>query len=469
MFPVTHLFIILFLFIQILFSQSTSIKHQLVGSAFLDNCSYEFLQRLSDEAGGRLVGSEGNRKAAAILREELSRIGLSLKTETFSMPGWVRGDDRVTVITPVEKRLSATALGYVNSQPAFQAEMIYGEYGFEKTYDQLETKGKIVLVESKKPPEQTPLLRQEAIAIAAGREAKAILFINAEPGAVTSASSGDFQGRPIPIPAFSLTYEEGNWLKRLLEKKQSVQILLEVKSYCQDMQAENLLVQLPGKTRKKIVIGAHYDSWDLAQGSIDNGLGTAILLEVTRLLSHFSPANYYTLEFVWFNGEELGLFGAKDYVQQHASDEILTMFNMDMTGYPIGFNAMGFDEFVPLLEELVFTLNGFDLSAGVISRPWTNSDHMPFLLKGIPTLSLQARLDENMLASYHNTRDSFDKVNKKYLSEAAAVVSVLIYKLANQPDFQFPRKTDNEIVDMLKSFGLDERLKKQKEWPFNAQ
>lgn len=466
MFPRIHLHIFLLLFTQIIFSQSNAIKYQIIGSAFLDNCSYEFLQRLSDEAGGRLVGSAGNKKAVTILSEELSRIGLSLETETFSMPGWVRGDDRVIMLSPVEKKLHATALGYVNSQPAFQAEMIYAEYGFEDTYHQLEAKGKIVLVESKKPPEQTPLLRQEAIAIAAGREAKAILFINAEPGAVTQAGSGDFQGYPTPIPAFSLTYEEGNWLKRLLEKKQTVRMQLEVKSSCLTMQTENLIVRLPGRSKKKIVVGAHYDSWDLAQGSIDNGLGTAILLEVTRLLSRFSPTNHYSVEFVWFNGEELGLFGAKDYAKRHASDDILSMFNMDMTGYPIGFNAMGFDEFVPLLKELVSTLKGFDLSAGVISRPWTNSDHMPFLLKGIPTLSLQARLDENMLASYHNTRDSFDKVNKKYLSEAAAVVSILIYELANRPDFQFSRKNEVEIISMLKSFGLDEKLKKQKEWPF---
>lgn len=469
MFPRIHLLIILFLFTQILFSQQNSITYQIIGSAFLDNCSYEFLQRLSDEAGGRLVGSAGNKKAVTILGEELSRIGLSLEKETFSMPGWMRGDDRVVVLSPVEKKLQATALGYVNSHPAFQAEVIYAEYGFEDTYHQLETKGKIVLIESKKPPEKTPLLRQEAIAIAAGRKAKAILFINAEPGAVTQAGSGDFQGHPTPIPAFSLTYEEGNWLKRLLEKKQTVRLQMEVKSSCLTMQTENLIARLPGRSNKKIVVGAHYDSWDLAQGSIDNGLGTAILLEVARLLSRFSPTNQHSLEFVWFNGEELGLFGAKDYAQRHAGDDILAMFNMDMTGYPIGFNAMGFDEFVPLLQELVSTLNGFDLSAGVISRPWTNSDHMPFLLKGIPTLSLQARLDEDMLASYHNTRDSFDKVNKKYLSEAAAVVSILIYELANRPDFQFPKKNEVEIISMLKSFGLDEKLKKQKEWPFHDQ
>jgi len=239
-----------------------------------------------------------------------------------------------------------------------------------------------------------------------------------------------------------------------------------VKSYCQEMITENLIVRFSGQVQQKIVLGAHYDSWDLGQGSIDNGLGTAILLEVARLLGRYSPHNYCSLELVWFNGEELGMFGAKKYLERHASEDIAVMINMDMTGYPTGFNAMGFAEFIPLLNELLAELNGFNLTAGVANKPWTNSDHMPFLLAGIPVLSLQAMLDENMRNSYHNQRDSFDKVNKKYLSESAAVISILVHKLANRPDFQFRKRNENEMVEFLRTFGLDEKLKKQKEWPY---
>ena len=84
---------------------------------------------------------------------------------------------------------------------------------------------------------------------------------------------------------------------------------------------------------------------------------------------------------------------------------------------------MGSDEFVPFLEKLVSGLNGFDLSDGVKSRPWTNSDNQPFMLHGIPTFGLMAHLDEESVKYYHSAGDSFDKVNKKYLSDAAAVVS----------------------------------------------
>jgi Iap family predicted aminopeptidase len=458
--------VIIIIFNQILYSQVSPVWYQLVGSAFLDNCSYDFLQRVSDEAGGRLVGTPGNLKAAAIIREQAEILDLPLVSENFSMPGWVRGEDRLLVLSPLEKKLQAFALGYVNSHPSFEAELVYASFGFSEDYQNLNVRNKIVLLLSEKPADRTPLLRQEAIGIAAGHGAKAVLFIHSKPGSSNMVGSGDFQGNHTLIPAFSLTYEEGHWLKRLLEKNHPVRMLLEVKSYCQDLTTENLIVRFPGQVQQKIVLGAHYDSWDLAQGSIDNGLGTAILMEVARLLGQYCPHNYYSLELVWFNGEELGLFGSKKYMERHASEDIAVMINMDMTGYPTGFNAMGFAEFIPLLTALVAELNGFNLQAGVANKPGTNSDHMPFLLAGIPVLSLQAKLDENMLDSYHSQRDSFDKVNKKYLSESAAVISILVHELANRPDFPFRKRNALEMIAFLKSFGLDEKLKKQKEWPF---
>ena len=449
-----------------IYPQAPPVWYQLVGSAFLDNCSYDFLQLISDEAGGRLVGSPGNKKAAEIIRQEAGLYSLPLISETFTMPGWIRGDDRLQVLYPLEKRLQAAALGYVNFQPAFEAELIYANLGYAEDYQNLNVRDKIVLLQTKDLTNQKPLLRQEAIEIAAGSGAKAVLFIHSEPGFSVMLGTGDFQGNPLAIPAFSLTYEEGHWLKRLLEKDHPVRLRLEVRSSCQEMTTENLIVRFPGKVKQKIVVGAHYDSWDLGQGSIDNGLGTAILLEVARLLGQFSRQNYSSMDLVWFNGEELGLFGSKKYMEQHATEEIAVMINMDMTGYPTGFNAMGFTEFIPLLTELTAGLNGFNLPSGVANRPWTNSDHMPFMLAGIPVLSLQAKLDEAMLDSYHNQRDSFDKVNKKYLSESAAVISILVYELANRPDLQFHKRDKDEMAALFKSFGLDERLKKQKEWPY---
>lgn len=100
----------------------------------------------------------------------------------------------------------------------------------------------------------------------------------------------------------------------------------------------------------------------------------------------------------------------------------------------------------------------------MVSSPGTNSDHMYFMFDGIPTFEIQAHLDENMYKFYHERGDTFDKVNEKYLSDASAVVSVLVDKLSNATNLKFKRKSEHEMVELFKHYGLDKKLKNQGEW-----
>jgi hypothetical protein len=449
-------------------SQTNDQLVRLTGSAFVENRSYELLRELCDIPGGRLAGTAGNRIAAKIIQQGLQELGYATVKDSFSMPGWERGPDEVWIISPFKKQLEAAALGYVQAEDPIEGPLEFFEYGYMEDYPDVLTKNTIAMIHAGRTSGKPLLLQQEALQIAASRGAKALLYIHDEPGNLVRARTGDFQGNQTPIPALSISYEQGMWLRGLMEKGEKIRLRIIIRSRCTETTVENIIARLPGNKKEKVVVGAHFDSWDLGQGAIDNGLGTAILFDVARLLKKVSPKNHYSIEFVWFNGEELGLFGSKKYLENGNQENIVAMINLDMTGSPTGFNAMGFDEFVPLLEDLNERLKGMNLTKGVISRPWTNSDHMPFMLAGIPVLSLQATLDPEMLSSYHNAADTFDKVNIKYLSEASAVVSSLVFSVANSSDFEFQHKTAEETAKMLKKFGLDQKLKKQKEWPFSS-
>ncbi len=446
------------------YSQVKQNWYDIIGSAYLDNKSYDMLERICDEAGGRVLGSPQNEKAMRMLKEELKGIGYEAKSEKFTIPGWVRGNDVVKMLTPTERKLKAVALGYVDKTPTFQAGLVFVKYGFDENYSGINAEGKVVLVTQERPKGKAGLLRAEMIKIAQKHGARGILFINTKPGALNLAGTGNFQGDPVKIPAYSLTMEEGKWLQRLCEKGEPVKMEITTNSYCKQVETANTVASLKGKVADKIVIGAHFDAWDLGQGGVDNGIGSAILFDVARLMKKYSPENYYSVDFVWFNGEELGLWGSKKYMEMHKKDKIIAMINMDMTGTPTGFNAMGFDEYVPFLEKLKNELNGFDLKAGVVSQPGTNSDHMPFMFAGIPTISLQAHLDPEQYKYYHEIGDTFDKVNKKYLSDAAAVISILTEELANNNSVRVNIRSSNEMSDMLKKYKLDDILKREGEW-----
>ncbi len=448
------------------FPQSDPVWTNLAGSAMLHNKSYFVLERICDEAGGRLMGTPHNSRALAIMMEELGKIGVHARFEPFTVPGWTRGNDKVEMILPMKRTLRAAALGYVDKTPAFESDVVYASYGFEEDYSNLDAKGKIVLVTQEKPPVKEQLLRYEAIDIAAAKGARAILFIIDKPGGRLLCGVSNFEGKPSAIPAFTLTYEEGMWMQRLLARSQQVRVAIATESFCNIVESRNIVATLPGKSKEKIVIGAHFDSWDIGNGGVDNGHGTAILYDVLRLLKTYTKDNQYTIECVWFNGEELGLWGSRKYVEMHKNDSILAMINMDMTGSPRGFNAMGFDEVIPILKDIATNVSGFELSPEIASHPWTNSDHMYFMFAGIPTISLQAHLDLPMYDYYHDLGDTFDKAGKRYMSEAAAVVSILAYEFANAPRASFHRHNDEEMIALFKKYKLDERLKRQKEWKY---
>ena len=83
----------------------------------------------------------------------------------------------------------------------------------------------------------------------------------------------------------------------------------------------NTVGEIPGeKADEFVVVGAHLDSWDLAQGTTDNGTGSCIVLETARLLARSGVKPKRTIRFVLFTGEEQGLHGSKQYVTAQGRD-----------------------------------------------------------------------------------------------------------------------------------------------------
>ncbi|UCG53364.1 MAG: M28 family peptidase [Candidatus Latescibacterota bacterium] len=102
---------------------------------------------------------------------------------------------------------------------------------------------------------------------------------------------------------------------------------------------DNVVAVLPGIVHpdKIVIIGGHYDSItsnpDDCPGADDNASGTACVLECARILSDYEFD--YTLTFIAFCGEELGLLGSEAYTSEAAArgDDIIGMVNVDMIGY----------------------------------------------------------------------------------------------------------------------------------------
>lgn len=93
--------------------------------------------------------------------------------------------------------------------------------------------------------------------------------------------------------------------------------------------SQNVVVTKKGESSKEIIVGAHYDSVG-THGVDDNGSGTVVNLETAkRFINKKTP---YTIKFVFFGAEEVGLKGSKAYSEAMTDEEVantLYMINMD--------------------------------------------------------------------------------------------------------------------------------------------
>ena len=152
----------------------------------------------------------------------------------------------------------------------------------------------------------------------------------------------------------------------------------------------NIVVTL-GEGSETIVIGGHYDAvWlpdgTLSPGAVDNAGSSIILTRVAEALS--AETLDHRVEIVFFDMEEIGLLGSRDFVQRRSSDSIAAAINLDVNGYgdtlfyPTNSAASGSlqDVMISVCEAQGFSCRGFS--------NYPASDYLSFQRAGIPNLSL---------------------------------------------------------------------------------
>src|SRR5262249_30804085 len=129
---------------------------------------------------------------------------------------------------------------------------------------------------------------------------------------------------PLPPPTFSITAEQYNRLARVMEKKipLKVRVSLQVEASTSDENGNNIVGEILGGSKKDevVMIGAHFDSWHAGTGATDNGAGSAVMIEVMRILKTLNLPLDRTVRIGLWSGEEQGLFGSIAYVKEHFGD-----------------------------------------------------------------------------------------------------------------------------------------------------
>jgi carboxypeptidase Q len=251
---------------------------------------------------------------------------------------------------------------------------------------------------------------------------------------------GDRATAPEPMPTLFITHEHYALLYRLATRPEpattKVEVEITAKLIPGPITVYNTVGEIPGeKADEFVVVGAHLDSWDLAQGTTDNGTGSCVVLEAARLLVRSGVKPKRTIRFVLFTGEEEGLHGSRQYVARH-KDEMpktsVALVHDTGTGKVLGFGLQGRAAIQPILEKELVSLKAVGFT-GVTLRSLNGTDHQSFEAVGVPGFACAQDMDEYRL-THHTQADTFDKAKEPNLIQGAQVMAVTAMRVANLPN-----------------------------------
>jgi Zn-dependent M28 family amino/carboxypeptidase len=430
--------------------------------------AYSTLKEASETIGHRLTGSENGAKAETYVFNKLKEYGFeNVEYQPFAVEAWSRGDVSLSIN---DNDTKVVTLGHSPVEANVTGSIVDFGNGLEVDYQANPdgAKGNIVLVYigilEGSPEGSSNLHRSEKTSLALKYGAIGIIIINQVPNGVLLTGTASVTGALLTIPAVCIGKEDGMALKEML-KTESASATIDMTNNSNMINARNVAATITGSEipEEEIVLGGHLDSWDLATGAIDNGIGSFAVVDIARAFKANNLNPKRTVKFVLFMGEEQGLFGSRHMVKEAVDggtiENIKYMMNLDMGGNPIGMNAGGKLDNKNFFTELGETIqeqdsiykNSFSNNSGL------HSDHQPFMLEGVPILSIHSNLDRSIYGCYHSDCDDFNLVNEEHITNTSRFGTMMLYGLANA-DVLPATKMDSETT---KEFMIKNDLKEK--------
>ncbi len=472
---------------------------------------------MTDIIGPRLTGSPQLRQANDWTLEKFREWGLKNgELEGFEFGrGWSFTKSVVTMTAPREAQLYALPLSWhPGTDGPVQGEVVLIKIDSDKDFEKYEGEldGKIVLLnKAKKASSKDPsmpkyrrlsddeleartdfnvpvgepqdskafekrfLFEQELFAFLKKEGAVAVVRRSPRDAAMIEASAYLHKtGQSPEIPAIAMSTEDYERILRILDRDMPVSLRIEVVAqyHDEDTKAYNTLAEIPGKgSNPQIVMaGAHLDSWFIGDGAVDNGAGSAVVMEAARILAALNIKPKRTIRFALWGGEEQGLYGSEQYVRSRLADrpviddeersalpaffwfkeswpittkpghqKLSAYFNLDNgSGKIRGIYGEGNAALKPIFERWFSPFE--DLGANTVSLNKTGgTDHLFFQWVGLPAFQfIQDPLDYGSRL-HHTQIDTLDHVSEADLKQAAVIMATFLYHAAMR-DERLPRK-----------------------------
>ena len=418
---------------------------RIIGGALTQNRAYERLAYLTDRIGNRLSGSTNLERAIAWAVAEMTKDGLdNVRAEKVMVPHWVRGEESLELLTPVATKLPLLALGNSVATPAAG---VSAEAVVVRDFAELEAlgervRGKIVVYNAPFTNYgATVQYRLNGASRAARYGAVAALVRSITPVSLQTPHTGamNYDPQQPKIPTAAITIEAAELLQRLYDRGEhpTLRLKLEAK-FLPDAESANVIAELKGSERPNeiVLIGGHFDSWDVGQGAHDDGGSCIAAWEAIRLLKELGLRPRRTIRVVLFTNEENGLRGGNGYRDAHRAEIAKHVFAIESDSGIYRPEGLALADTAPPLVrsnliEIAKLLAG--ISANRIGPDGGGADIGPLMREGV--LGANLEVDGSHYFDIHHTHaDTLDKIDPKDLSLCVATLAVMAYTIADLPE-----------------------------------
>ena len=443
---------------------------RILGRALVDEGAFRKLEYLTTRIGNRLSGSPGLEKAVAWAHEGMKNEGLEgARLQPVKVPRWVRGREWARVVSPAGRELPMLGLGMSVGTPK---EGITAPVVVVRSFEELlalgreKVEGKIVAF----APDwegygRTVRFRSSGASAAAKLGARAVLVRSATGRSIASPHTGalDYAEDAPRIPAASIAVEDAEWLRRMAAAGETVNVSLFMEARLEaETDSANVIAEIRGseKPDEVVVMGGHFDSWDVGQGAHDDGCACMAAWQALTILKDLGLRPRRTLRVVLWANEENGLRGGRAYRDALGPSASSHVAAIEMDGgceRPVGFGfsvtkpgeprprrgeAGPREPDDPGAAKALATLRGigalFDgIDAGAVKWGGGGADISPLMRDGVPGLSLDTA-GEHYFDWHHTQADTIDKVDPSDLRRAVGMLAVMGYVLADMPEKLMP-------------------------------
>jgi hypothetical protein len=419
-------------------------------TALLDGQSYPWLAHLSNQIGGRLSGSLNAQRAVEWGKEELDALGLDkVWLQPVMVPKWIRGTfEYANIETSPGNTINVPvcALGGSISTPltGIRAEVVeVKDFEELKALGEEKVKGKIVFYNR---PMQADLINtfsaysgcvdqrfsgaEEAARLGAVGVVVRSMNLRLDDYPHTgSMSYGDLSLRE-RIPAAAISTNGAELLSSMLALNPALKFYL--KQNCKnlpDVQSYNVIGEITGSTHPEeiMVVGGHLDSWDLGDGSHDDGAGIVQSMEVLRIMKKINYRPKRTLRVVLYMNEENGQRGAAKYTElaQKNNENHVFALESDAGGFtPRGFSIDTTEEKLKTIQSWAPYFEPYLIHLFV--KGGSGADIAP--LKTANNVLAGLRPDSQRYFDFHHAaNDTFDAINKRELELGAATMASMVF------------------------------------------